>query len=170
MEAVKKRDSNIELFRIIAMLLIVAHHYVVNSGITQIIAEPPYTWHTYFLYLFGMWGKIGINCFVLITGYFMCTADISLRKFLRLLLEIWFYNIVIYAAFVISGYEPVSFSGIYAALLPKATHDAPRDLPVVLCGTGSSAAILLPFQLCGMVLYSAHNSFIYPVLRTQTDQ
>lgn len=121
MEAVKKRDSNIELFRIIAMLLIVAHHYVVNSGITQIIAEPPYTWHTYFLYLFGMWGKIGINCFVLITGYFMCTADISLRKFLRLLLEIWFYNIVIYAAFVISGYEPVSFSGIYAALLPLAS-------------------------------------------------
>ena len=121
MEAVKKRDSNIELFRIIAMLLIVAHHYVVNSGITQIIAEPPYTWHTYFLYLFGMWGKIGINCFVLITGYFMCTADISLRKFLRLLLERWFYNIAIYEAFVISEYEPVSFSGIYAALLPLAS-------------------------------------------------
>ncbi len=30
---VRLRDSNIELYRIISMLLIVAHHYVVNSGL-----------------------------------------------------------------------------------------------------------------------------------------
>ncbi len=29
----RKRQSNIELYRIIVMLLIVAHHYVVNSGL-----------------------------------------------------------------------------------------------------------------------------------------
>ena len=29
----KVRSSNLELYRIIAMLLIVAHHYVVNSGL-----------------------------------------------------------------------------------------------------------------------------------------
>ena len=28
----KKRDSNLELYRIIVMLLIVANHYVVNTG------------------------------------------------------------------------------------------------------------------------------------------
>lgn len=27
------RNSNIELYRIILMLIIIAHHYVVNSGI-----------------------------------------------------------------------------------------------------------------------------------------
>ena len=30
-----ERDSNFELFRIVLMLLIVAHHYVVNSGINS---------------------------------------------------------------------------------------------------------------------------------------
>ena len=30
----KNRDSNLELYRIIVMLLIIAHHYVVNSGLT----------------------------------------------------------------------------------------------------------------------------------------
>lgn len=34
---IKKRDSNLELFRIITMLLIVAHHYVVNSGLMEVI-------------------------------------------------------------------------------------------------------------------------------------
>lgn len=32
----KVRDSNLELFRIITMLLIVAHHYVVNSGLLDV--------------------------------------------------------------------------------------------------------------------------------------
>lgn len=33
------RDSAIELFRIITMLCIVAHHYVVNSGIIDEITR-----------------------------------------------------------------------------------------------------------------------------------
>ena len=32
---VKQRNSNLELYRIIVMLLIVAHHYVVNSGLME---------------------------------------------------------------------------------------------------------------------------------------
>ena len=32
-------NSNIELFRIISMLVIVAHHYVVNSGVLDCIEK-----------------------------------------------------------------------------------------------------------------------------------
>lgn len=37
----KQRDSNLELFRIISMFAIVAHHYIVNSDILPLIAENP---------------------------------------------------------------------------------------------------------------------------------
>ena len=33
----KYRSSNIELYRIIVMLFIVSHHYLVNSGLLPII-------------------------------------------------------------------------------------------------------------------------------------
>ncbi len=79
--------SNLELYRIIVMLLIVAHHYVVNSGLMEVMMSQPTSGKSIFLSLFGMWGKTGINCFVLITGYFMCRSEITLRKFLKLLLE-----------------------------------------------------------------------------------
>ena len=36
---VKQRNSNLELYRIIVMLLIVAHHYVVNSGLMEEMAK-----------------------------------------------------------------------------------------------------------------------------------
>lgn len=100
------------------MLLIVAHHYVVNSGVLELMYEAPFAANSIFLFLFGMWGKTGINCFVLITGYFMCKSSITMRKFLKLLLEVEFYKIVIYFIFVVSGYEAISLSGILKAMLP----------------------------------------------------
>lgn len=68
----KERNSNLELYRIIVMLLIIAHHYVVNSGLTTVMYESPLAIKSIFLFLFGAWGKNGINCFLLITGYLMC--------------------------------------------------------------------------------------------------
>lgn len=70
------------------MLLIVAHHYVVNSGLTAAdgpIYNAPTSAHSIFLLLFGAWGKIGINCFVMITGYFMCRSKITAKKFAKLI-------------------------------------------------------------------------------------
>ena len=52
----RRRDSNIELFRIITMLLIVAHHYVVNSGLTYAngpVWSDPLSWRSLFLLIFG---------------------------------------------------------------------------------------------------------------------
>ena len=77
----KKRDSNIELYRIFLMLLIVAHHYVVNSGLMDIMGDQYFSSKSIFYYLFGAWGKVGINCFVLITGFFMCKSSITARSF-----------------------------------------------------------------------------------------
>ena len=115
---VKVRNSNLELYRIIVMLLIVAHHYVVNSGLMEVLSQDPLSGKSIFLYWFGMWGKIGINCFVLITGYFMCCSSITLRKFLKLLLEIYFYRIVIHVVFVATGVSDFSFKECCLLLLP----------------------------------------------------
>lgn len=117
----KIRDSNLELFRIITMFLIVAHHCVVNSGLTSadgsIVASPTSS-HSLFLLLFGAWGKIGINCFVMITGYFMCRSRITVKKFAKLICEVMFYKIVFYSAFLIAGYEKISLTRIVQLLLP----------------------------------------------------
>lgn len=88
------------------MLLIVAHHYVVNSGLTQVMSEDPLSSKSLFYYLFGAWGKTGINCFVLITGYFMCKTEITLRKFLKLFMWIITYGIIITCVFIALDYHP----------------------------------------------------------------
>ena len=114
----KPRNSNLELYRIIVMLLIVAHHYVVNSGLMPELDKDPLSAKSIYFYLFGMWGKTGINCFVLITGYFMCKSHITIRKFLKLFLEVEFYSIVFYAIFTATSYQPFSVKEALLMLWP----------------------------------------------------
>lgn len=65
-----------------------------------------------------MWGKTGIDCFVLITGYFMCKSKATVAKFFKLLFVIMFYKIVIYLIFVATGVVTFTFTGFARALIP----------------------------------------------------
>lgn len=99
------------------MLSIVAHHYVLNSGIWEVLRTNELSTSSWFYYIFGMWGKAGINCFVLITGWFMCTSRITLKKFLKLLLEIEFYKVAIGVIFLLTGKEALTLKWL-TGLLP----------------------------------------------------
>ena len=117
----KIRNSNLELFRILTMISIVAHHYIVNSGLMiadGVVASDPTSIHSIILLLVGAWGKIGINSFVLITGYFMCKSKITLKKFLKIVCEWLFYRYAIGCAFWISGYSTFSFKNLAKLLIP----------------------------------------------------
>lgn len=103
------------------MILIVAHHYVVNSGLKELLDSSQISSQSIYLYVLGMWGKTGINCFVFITGFFMCKSKISLNKIIQLLLEIYFYQIVIGCIFILFGYETINVKTIIKILSP--IHD-----------------------------------------------
>lgn len=99
----KNRSSNLELLRILAMLGIVASHY--NGLIMPQLMESD-TPLANFLLVQSTWGKIGINCFMLISGYFMCQIDASWKKFLKLLAWVYFYIIVIQIPLILLGKIP----------------------------------------------------------------
>ena len=101
------------------MLIIVAHHYVVNYGLTDmIVSRTALHWNDVFLLLFGWGGKTAINGFIFITGYFMCTSKITVKKFCKLFFEIEFYKILIYLIFLSFGVQKFSFSGLLKAVIP----------------------------------------------------
>ncbi len=115
----KIRNSSVELFRIISMLIIIAHHYVVNSGLLEVINESNHLEENdIFLLLFGWGGKTGINCFILVTGYYMCTSKITLKKYIKLLSERYFYAIVFFFIFLVTGYMTFSIKDFLKVLIP----------------------------------------------------
>ena len=117
----EKRDSAFELYRILLMLLIVMHHYVVNSGLTDTggpVYGTPFAKRSILLVLLAAGGKSAINGFILIAGYFMSKKQISAKEWVKLLCEIMFYRIVINSVFWITGYEAFSGRALLRTLLP----------------------------------------------------
>lgn len=85
----KDRNANLELLRILSMVLIVFHHYSYHGGFdfqgvtaNKILAD---------LLLFG--GKLGVNIFILITGYFTVHSSFKWRKLIRVWLAVVFWSV-----------------------------------------------------------------------------
>lgn len=90
----KLRNSNLELYRIIMMVLIVAHHLVVNSDKWATLSENDVSWKSYYFYVLSAWGKPVIDGFILISGFFMCRQNITKYKYIKLLAQILFSGII----------------------------------------------------------------------------
>lgn len=112
------RQSNLELYRCLAMLLIVACHWGLLTNLTPMVHDNQLTAPSNFYYILRMWGKMGINCFLLITGYFMCKSNISVKKFLKLYLQVTFYSVVISLAFNLWGGEDYTVKDWVLLILP----------------------------------------------------
>ena len=102
------------------MLLIVMHHYVVNSGVAEQFDYSSITPNMLFLQFFGMWGKIGINVFVLISGYFMCKSRLTVKRYLKVYAEYKFYVILFFIIFAVAGLTAVTFENVFTAVFSTA--------------------------------------------------
>lgn len=103
----KKRNSNFELLRIIAMFLIIFHHSVVhgllnnNTSIGGWIPVSNRVWLTTFTgQMVATFGKVAVGIFVMISGYFLVTSSIdgkkTFKKVFFLIVQVYFYSIIIY--------------------------------------------------------------------------
>jgi surface polysaccharide O-acyltransferase-like enzyme len=104
----KTRNSNLEILRIISMVLIVAHHYSVHGFGT---IELTYSFNRYLVGFLSLGGKLGVSCFVLISGYFMVNSKFTLGKLIKLVAETLFYSVGIGILFL-TVLTPVKSLGI----------------------------------------------------------
>lgn len=92
-----KRNSALELLRIIAMMAIVFYHYNVHGVVTDPVNIVPLK---YVRDMFMICGALGNDIFVLISGYFMVTSRIRLKKIFRVYAEVFFYSFAILLLFL----------------------------------------------------------------------
>lgn len=94
------RQSNLEWLRILAMLLIVTHHFAVHGG-KEFLEHftTNYVW-TEFI---ASGGKVGVNLFILITGYFCANKSPKKSNIIFLWLNTFFYSALLYLIFLFFG-------------------------------------------------------------------
>lgn len=100
-----QRSSNIELLRIISMFLIVLHHYCVNSGLLELIDPRNLTGNMVLIQFMSFGGKVGVNIFFIISGFFMINSTMKWSKVAQLIFQIFSINILVCIFLSALGYR-----------------------------------------------------------------
>ena len=113
------RNSAIELLRILSMIMIIFHHFSAHSGFVwdNMRLSVPFFWDSFI----SMGGKIGVNVFVLISGYFLVNSQKSGLDFKRILKfwgEVFFYSVLIFIILVSIGDFHFSVLSVLRVFLP----------------------------------------------------
>lgn len=112
-----KRNSNIELLRIICMALIVMGHFLGQSGAKEIMKSS--FLKDFFIYILGMGANIGSNVFLIIACWFMIDRPFSADRVLKLYGTLWLYTGGGTMLLLILGYR-IGTANIIRNLLPVA--------------------------------------------------
>lgn len=99
------RRSNFELLRIISTIMIIVYHFAFWSAFDYIELEK-YPVNYLFLNFLELFGKVGVDIFILISGYFLIEKDdIKVSKVIKLWLQIFFYSLLSYILFSLNIFK-----------------------------------------------------------------
>lgn len=102
------------------MLMIVSlHFFSYNSAVTEI----DYFSATGFLkHILHSVSLISVNCYILISGYYIHKFKFSLYKLLKILCEVLFYSIILYLIFLQTNLAHLTVKELLLAAMPTLTR------------------------------------------------
>lgn len=109
-----KRNSNIELLRMICMYVIILHHSVLYGG----GIEQPASVNLIFSNLFYIGGKFGANCFMAISAYFLLDSKFKVQRAISVWKTTFFYGILFFGLNLVFHFRGVGVRDILETILP----------------------------------------------------
>lgn len=120
MEKTHARDTNFELLRIIAMLMIVALHFNCHGKVMYYVE--PFSKKYYYTFFIEYACLIAVNLYVMISGYYMIKSKFKIKKIIKLEMQVLFYSLLIYLLLVVFGQVKFSKTELINSLLPTITN------------------------------------------------
>ena len=110
----KVRNSNIELLRIVSMLMIVILHFLMHG---QILKWSAFGSKEYAIYwMIEAFVFVSVNAFVLISGYFLCLSKFKVSRLMKIWFQVLFYSIICTICCMAIG--GVSIKSLFKAIVP----------------------------------------------------
>ena len=111
-----KRNSKLELLRIISIFFIVLSHYVVHSGLN--IDNLPLGFNKIILDICIL-GNVGTMLLGLISGYFLINSNkVKIKKIIHFWLQVFFYSFFIYLLLLLFNKENFNIKSLFLNMFP----------------------------------------------------
>lgn len=114
------RNMNMDLLRIVSMLFIVLLHSIDHSGVLEKAINCESVIDIYVMYVYAF-TRVCVNCYVLLSGYFLVKSKFRLHKLIALWMEVVFYSFVIKLIFMITGQTAFSIVSLASCFFPILT-------------------------------------------------
>ena len=126
----KKREINLELLRILAMLMVISLHYLgkgktLSMGILYVLPSNANFANEVLAWTLEAASYAAVNLYIMISGYFLVNATARAEKLFKIFVQVLFYSIGIYLIFLVSGNVPAEYADGYHKsiyLLPVSSH------------------------------------------------
>ena len=116
----KQRNSNIELLRIIAMLFIVASHFYVHGAADVVSMDFSFN---KLVMQFGHIGNLGVDIFIIITGYFLSTSTFKIKRVISLEVQVLFYSIFSFIIIALIDRDEFTIRNIVNSAFPAIRNE-----------------------------------------------
>ncbi len=114
-----KKNSNFELLRIISIFLIVAHHFVYNTGMYGVgTLDQPLGLNRFFGQFLNAGAYIGVACFFMITGWFSGDRKFKSKHIVKVYGPTIFYSLAFLGVALIFFRDKVTFARILKSVFP----------------------------------------------------
>lgn len=107
-----KRRTNFELLRIVAMFMIIALHYLVKGNVAAPYSESR-SMVNYAAWLVEAFCIVAVNCYVLLSGYFLVESEWKPGRVWSLLCQVLFYSLSVPVAMICMGMLSLQDLGLY---------------------------------------------------------
>lgn len=114
----EERNVGLDLLRIVAMLLIIWLHSIDHSGVLEAAEQVGRSNIYIYIRFVYMLVQVCVNCYVMITGYFLVKSEFRLKKLFKLWLEVFFYSMFIKIVFMAVAYTPMSITSLISCFIP----------------------------------------------------
>lgn len=127
------RNLNIEILRILAMLLVVYCHMIIHvdftNGTSRIVLPMFPGWKSAISFTIVQYGQVGVSIFFIISGYFLVEKQFSWRRIFSTWFQMFFYAVLC----------------LVIAIIAKQFHTLPFDMDGLLSGSQSIDTLLWSF-------------------------
>ena len=108
------RSLNIELLRILAMLLVVYCHMIIHvdftNGVSRIVLPMYPGWKSAISFTIVQYGQVGVSIFFMISGYFLVKKQFSWRRIFSTWFQMFLYAVLCLGiAIIAKQFQPLPF-------------------------------------------------------------
>lgn len=106
-----QRNISLDILKCLSMLFVVLLHVGNDTkGYYQVVLNPPFDIKWLLDCFISTFAFVAVNCFVLITGYFLCESKIRYKKIINLWLTVFTYSFGFYVILCIVPFCNTHFS------------------------------------------------------------